>query len=40
MQLIVIKGMTIEETINSFRTDNGETVFQMLVLKEDAVQRS
>jgi hypothetical protein len=39
MHNIVIKGTKQWETINSFRTDNGETVFEDASTKEDAIQK-
>jgi hypothetical protein len=39
MHNIVIKGTKQWETINSFRTDNGETVFEDASTKEDAIAR-
>jgi hypothetical protein len=38
MHNIVIKGTKQWETINSFRTDNGETVFEDASTKEDATK--
>jgi hypothetical protein len=39
MHNIVIKGTKQWETINSFRTDNGETVFED-ASKEDAIAKA
>jgi hypothetical protein len=39
MHNIVIKGTKQWETINSFRTDNGETVFEDASTKEDAIAK-
>jgi hypothetical protein len=40
MHNIVIKGTKQWETINSFRTDNGETVFEDASTKEDAIAKA
>jgi hypothetical protein len=40
MHNIVIKGTKQWETINSFRTDNGETVFEDASTKEDAIAKT